>query len=121
MKLLRLTLRDYSLLEAFTAEQALLTFIDHDYKIDLLVADLSLPTKSGAQVALHLRSKIPDLPVILTSGYPVGNWSARDSSDLRRLDGSPVAVLQKPFDSSALLDSICELTGWPEAAKARAE
>jgi len=120
MKLLRHTLRDYRLIEATSAEEALLLFIDHEYQVDLLVADLTLPTKSGAQVAFHMRSKIPRLPVILTSGYPVSNWSERDSSDLRRLAEMPVAVLQKPFAGYKLLALICELTGWPPAKKASA-
>ena len=120
MKLLRHTLRDYRLIEATSAEEALLLFIDHEYQVDLLVADLTLPTKSGAQVAFHMRSKIPELPVILTSGYPVSNWSERDSSDLRRLAEMPVAVLQKPFAGYKLLALICELTGWPPAKKASA-
>jgi CheY-like chemotaxis protein len=119
MKLLRHTLRDYRLIEATTAEEALLLFIDHDYLVDLLVADLTLPTKSGAQVAIHLRSKISDLPVILTSGYPTSSWSDRDSADLRRLGEISVAVLQKPFGGHKLLDLICDLTGWPQAWKAR--
>ena len=118
MKLLRHTLKDYRMIEATTAEEALMLFIDHDYLIDLLVADLTLPTKSGAQVALHLRSKIPDLPVILTSGYPVSGWKERDSADLRRL-GQPVAVLQKPFTGHQLLDAIGDLTGCPPDWKAK--
>jgi CheY-like chemotaxis protein len=119
MKLLRHTLRDYRLIEATTAEEALLLFIDHDYRVDLVVADLSLPARSGIQAALHLRSKIPDLPVILTSGYPRSAWSDRDSADLRKLGEVSVAVLQKPFASHKLLDLICDLTGWPPVWEAR--
>ena len=118
MKLLRHTLKDYRMIEATTAEEALMLFIDHDYLIDLLVADLTLPRKSGAQVAVHFRSKIPDLPVILTSGYPVSGWKERDSADLRRL-GQPVAVLQKPFTGHQLLDAIGDLTGCPPDWKAK--
>ena len=119
MKLLRHTLRDYRLIEAATAEEALLLFIDHDYHVDLLVADLTGPQKSGVQVALHFRSKIPDLPVILTSGYAVSDWSGRDSADLRRLGEVSVAILQKPFSGHKLLDLICDLTGWPQVWTAR--
>jgi len=118
MKLLRHALRDCRVIEAATAEEALLLFIDHDYLVDVLVADLMLPSKSGAQVALHFRSRIPDLPVILTSGYPVSSWTERDSADLRRL-GQPVAVLQKPFTGHELLDAIGDLTGCPPGWKAR--
>jgi CheY-like chemotaxis protein len=119
MKLLRYTLRDYRLLEATSAEEALRLFIAHDYGVDLLVADLTLPTKSGIQVALHLRSKVPDLPVILTSGYSPANWSERDCADFRRLGEVSLAVLQKPFVGNKLLDAICDLTGSPEVLKAR--
>jgi CheY-like chemotaxis protein len=119
MKLLRDTLTDYRLIEAATAEEALMLFIDEDYLVDLLIADLRLPGKSGAQVAIHLRSKIPDLPVILTSGYPISGRSDRDSADLRKLGKISVAVIQKPFAGSELLDLIGDLTGWPLGRKAR--
>jgi CheY-like chemotaxis protein len=119
MKLLRHTLKDYRLIEATTAEEALLFFIHLDNRVDMLVADLTVPRMSGVEVALHLRSKTPDLPVILTSGYPVSNWSERDCADLRKLGETSVAVLQKPFAAHKLLDAICALTGWPLAWKAR--
>ena len=55
MMVLRLMLEEYSLIEASTAEQALRLFTDHGCKISLLVADVTLPTSSGIQVALLLR------------------------------------------------------------------
>jgi CheY-like chemotaxis protein len=119
MKLLRHTLTDYRLIEAATAEEALLLFTNEDYLVDLLVADLTLPASSGVQVALHLRSRNPDLPVILTSGYPASGWSERDSAGLRRLGESTVAVLQKPFSGHKLLNLIGDLTGRPLLWKAR--
>src|ERR1039457_1518937 len=74
MKLLLHMLKDYHVIEATKPEEALLHFIDLDYRVDLLVADLTLPRMSGIQVALHLRSKLPALPLILTSGVPVSGW-----------------------------------------------
>ena len=71
MMVLRLMLETYSLIEASNAEQAIRLFTDHGRKIDLLVADVTLPTSSGIQVAMLLHLEIPDLPVILTSGYPL--------------------------------------------------
>jgi CheY-like chemotaxis protein len=109
MMVLRLMLEPYSLIEASNAEQALRLFTGHGCKIDLLVADLTLPRSSGIQVALLLRSKIPTLPVILTSGYPVSGWSDRDSDDLKRLGSRSVAILQKPFQAEALLDAVRDL------------
>ena len=83
IKLLRHVLK-YELIEATTAEQALRLFIGRDRQIDLLVADVSLPTSSGIQVALLLRLALPNLPVILASGYPVSAWSDRDFADMER-------------------------------------
>jgi CheY-like chemotaxis protein len=113
VKLLRHVLKEYALIEATTAEQALRSFINHGRKIDLLLVDLTLPTISGIQVALLLRSEIPNLPVILTSGYAVRDWSEQDSGDLDRIGSTSVAILQKPFQPQVLLNSVCELIGAP--------
>jgi two-component system, cell cycle sensor histidine kinase and response regulator CckA len=118
MMILRLMLEQYNVIEASTAEQALRLFTDVDRKIDLLVADVTLPTSSGIQVALLLRSEVPDLPVILTSGYPVSAWNDRDSADLERLGSNSVAILQKPFPSKALSDAVRELIGTAPAEAA---
>jgi CheY-like chemotaxis protein len=119
MTVLRVTLEQYSLVEASTAEQALRLFTESARKIDLLIADVTLPTSSGIQVALLLRSNIPNLPVILTSGYPVGAWSDRDSADLERLGSRSVAILQKPFQFQGLLKAVCDLTGTVLSEKTR--
>ena len=110
MMVLRLMLETYSLIEASTAEQAIHLFTDHGRKIDLLVADVTLPTSSGIQVALLLRIEIPDLPVILTSGYPVNDWSDGDLADLGRLGANSVAILPKPFQGEVLSNAVRELT-----------
>jgi len=68
--------KQYIVLEATTAEEARRLFVEHGQAIDLLVADLTLPTSSGTEVAVSLRSLAPSLPVILTSGYPLNAWSA---------------------------------------------
>jgi CheY-like chemotaxis protein len=111
MMFLRLMLEQYSLIEASTAEEALRLFTDHGRRIDLLVADVTLPTSSGIQVALLLRREIPDLPVILTSGYPVHDWRDGDLADLGRLGANSVAILPKPFHGNALSDAVRELIG----------
>jgi CheY-like chemotaxis protein len=111
--------RHYNVIKATTAEQALRVFIEHGRQVDLLVADLSLAQSSGIQVALLLRSVIPALPVVLTSGYPVDAWCERDSADLDRLGPNSVVVLQKPFPSQALLKTIRALIGEPQTELAR--
>jgi CheY-like chemotaxis protein len=119
MKLLRSILSRYGLLEATRGDEALLLFIDHDHQVDLLIADVTIPKRSGVQVALLLRSKLPGLPVILTCGYPVGAWSDRDSADLKRLGSHLVTILEKPFRAQALLKAVSELVGAPPTERVR--
>jgi two-component system cell cycle sensor histidine kinase/response regulator CckA len=111
MMFLRLMLEQYSLIEAGTAEEALRLFTDHGRRIDLLVADVTLATSSGIQVGLLLRLEIPDLPVILTSVYPVHDWSDGDLADLGRLGANSVAILPKPFQGRVLSNAVHELIG----------
>jgi len=114
MRLLRQMLKQYSLLEASTPEQAFLAFEENNRTIGLLIADASLPTSSGIQVALLPREKEPELPVILTSQSPVCSWSGQDSSDLSKLDPDLVIILQKPFQTRILLESVRSLIGSPQ-------
>jgi CheY-like chemotaxis protein len=83
MKFLRQMLKGYNVVEATGAVEALMLFIDLNYPVDLLLAGLTLPRMSGIQVAQLVRSKLPALPVILTSGHPVDAWSNRDSANLQ--------------------------------------
>ena len=106
MRVLRMMLEQYTLIEATTGEQALGLFAEHGRKVNLLITHLTLPRSSGIQVALLFRSRTPDLPVILTTGYPISAWSDRDSADLERL-GS-VAILSKPFQVQSLWKAVRE-------------
>jgi response regulator RpfG family c-di-GMP phosphodiesterase len=110
-KALHRALKSHTLLEANTAEQALQLFRDNAREIDLMLADVTLETSAGIQVALILRSEIPDLPVILTSTLPVGRWNDRDSSDLRRLGWRSLAILQEPVPAKMLTNTVLELIG----------
>ena len=118
MMLLRFILEQYSLIEASNAEEAIRLFSAPGSQVDLLVADLKLPTSSGIQVAILLRSEVSDLPVILISGYPVSAWSDRDSDDLVRLGSRSVTILSKPFQAQELSHAVRELLA-PGAEKTR--
>jgi CheY-like chemotaxis protein len=111
MEFLREVLKPYTVIEATNAEQAIRLFTRHGRHVDLLVSDVTLPKSSGIQVALLLRLEAPDLPVILTSGYPVSDWTGRDYTDLQRLGASSVALLPKPFQIRDLLLKVGELVG----------
>jgi CheY-like chemotaxis protein len=107
LKSLRRTLDQYTLIEATTAEQALRLFVDNGRYVDLLLIDVSAGS-AGLRVAMFLRSEIRNLPVVVMAGYPVDNWSARDSVDLQRL-GANSTVLNKPFHPNALAKLVQDL------------
>ena len=118
MSLMRLILKPlgHKLLEATTAEEALGRFAESDRNVDLLMADVNLPMSSGPRVALKLRSALPRLRIILTSGYPPGMWNDQDNADYNELPSDCVMTLQKPFLPAALLDSVHQSIG--DASKA---
>lgn len=67
---------------------------------DLILLDLQLPEGSGVDVIREVRSRDPDLPVIIITGYP--------DSDLmhRALKYSPLLVMEKPVDLNALMNAV---------------
>ena len=65
--------------------------------IDLLLTDLVLPGGNGLEVAKRVRASYPGIPVLFMSGYSESVFSG----------GEPVEhLLQKPFSSHTLLDTI---------------
>jgi CheY-like chemotaxis protein len=101
----------YHVLESAGGEEAVRQFRDFGRRIDLLIADVSMPGISGIQVASQLRRELPDLQVILTSGYPPSAWSARDCRYLLELGSDSVSILLKPFPARILLNTISQLLG----------
>jgi CheY-like chemotaxis protein len=72
--------------------------------LDLLVTDLNMPEMSGEDLIHALQAEQPDLPVVVITGSaPFGGLEA-----LRRQGGGhgPFALLHKPIDYPALLDTL---------------
>jgi DNA-binding response OmpR family regulator len=114
---LRLVLQGYFVVSTSTAENALCKFIEYGRRFDLLISDVMLPISSGVHVALILRSELPTLKIILTSGYPLSMWSDQDGDDLQRLGKDSVTLLMKPFSPKALLNSVRALIGPAEQSE----
>ena len=106
-----LTRHGYTVLEALSPDEAVRQFSNSDRQIDLFIADVSLPGVSGVHIAVLLRSELPDLRVILTSGYPSNAWNSRDTGYLRRLGSDSVDILLKPFAPETLLNAIRGMIG----------
>ncbi|MDQ1604825.1 MAG: two-component system, cell cycle sensor histidine kinase and response regulator CckA [Actinomycetota bacterium] len=82
---------------AGSAEEALLLL--SDVRPDLLVSDMSLPGMSGADLAVRLRELLPDVPVLLMSGYAPQTKPAALGDDHS-------AVMVKPFSGADLVARI---------------
>ncbi len=123
-KLLKLVCRllqrhGYRTLEAGNADEALRLFHENHGEIDLFIVDICLPASSGIQVAIDLRVDLPDLSILLVSGYPQNAWSIKDSALFRALGPHLVSILQKPFTPQILIDRVDGLIGTapPEVAR----
>jgi CheY-like chemotaxis protein len=106
-------LPQYRLLEANTAEEALALFLDNGQQIDLLIASVTLHKSSGIEVALLLRSRIHNLPVILTSKRPASTWNSHHTASWKRLGSRFVVILESPFQDMLLSATVRHLLGMP--------
>jgi DNA-binding response OmpR family regulator len=87
-------------------------------RVNLLLVDVCLEAGSGIQVAVDLRRDLPDLPILLVSGYPTNSWSDQDSMLFKKLAGHSVRILQKPFTPRSLMATINEMIGAAEIERA---
>jgi CheY-like chemotaxis protein len=91
----------YVVLAANGYDQALRLFTESAANIDLLLTDVSLPIKTGVDLARTLLQLKPELKVLFTSGW-VGSTVLRSAGypQLERL------FLPKPFAASDLIESV---------------
>jgi two-component system, cell cycle sensor histidine kinase and response regulator CckA len=90
----------YVVLEAKDGEHAMALAAAYESPIDLLLTDLRMPRKSGADTASALRERRPTIKVIYMSGY-VDNSLIR-SETLMSAEG----IIEKPITPDVLLQRI---------------
>jgi CheY-like chemotaxis protein len=73
----------YRVLKANVASEAVLIFERNAAEIDLLLADVQMPSLSGPELAVRLRQRSPELPVVFMTGCTE--------------NCAPPGALQKPF------------------------
>jgi CheY-like chemotaxis protein len=91
--------------EAESAEAALILTKTFEDPIDLLLTDVVLPGIDGRELAAHIRRERPNTRVLFMSGYARGLGSSDG-----RLDAG-VHLLEKPFTAQALLTKMRQLLG----------
>ena len=80
---------------------AALRLLEDGAKIDLVFSDIVMPGPiDGVGLAREIRSRYPDLPVVLTTGY----------SDAAQAAPPNLRILRKPFDTDALREFIQNLS-----------
>jgi two-component system cell cycle sensor histidine kinase/response regulator CckA len=92
----------YHVLEADSAEGALIVANEFRGTIALLLSDVVMAEMSGPQLASTLQSAFPDLRVLLVSG-------TAHESVVDELSPGTSAFLSKPFRPSQLIDTVREL------------
>ena len=85
----------YQVLVASDGKRAL-TIAEQTEKIDLLLSDVVMPEMSGVELAKALKSKRPEIRIMLTSAYPQGTL----------LIDSGWHFIPKPFFPQRLLDEV---------------
>lgn len=91
----------YGVTRAASAADALGT-IANGRSVDVVLSDIMMPGgMSGVQLAREIRRRRPDMPVVLTTGYP--------GTDARRAEAEGIPLVPKPFrleDLAAMLGSV---------------
>jgi len=86
----------YATIYRDSAEEAL-SLLEDGAKIDLVFSDIVMPGAiDGVGLAREIRSRYPNLPVFLTTGY----------SDAAQAAPPDLRILRKPFDTDTLRDFV---------------
>lgn len=94
----------HEVFSAANGTDALSTYETHKESIGIVLTDVQMPDITGHELAIQLRSKSPNLPIVLVSGY-AQDQLAEDTN----LEG--IFYLQKPFNKAALQDTINNVLG----------
>jgi PAS domain S-box-containing protein len=92
----------YTVTEAGSAAKAL-DLIEHGLTPDFIMTDHLMPGMNGTDFARIIRQRLPDVPVLIVSGYAE---TAGIAADLPRLN--------KPFRRKELAARLCEMLGASE-------
>jgi DNA-binding response OmpR family regulator len=92
-----LTEGGFTVLEAHNGLEALLTSIQHQGAIDLLITDLEMPGMSGLELGWAFHKFRPSVNVLYVSGSPRETVGDQPPADC--------AFLAKPFAPDALMDA----------------
>jgi len=102
---LMLTRLGFSVIEAGDGVEAVEVFRQHHDEINCVVTDLTMPRMDGWETLTALRQIVPNIPVILASGYDEAQVMAGDHPEL------PQTFVGKPYKLKELSDAIRRAIG----------
>jgi PAS domain S-box-containing protein len=88
----------HAVFEAYSGQEAL-DILGREDSIDLVITDQAMPKMTGTELAKTIKSKWPDIPVLLATGY----------ADRVRGDDIGLPKLTKPYLQRDLLDAIVRM------------
>jgi two-component system cell cycle sensor histidine kinase/response regulator CckA len=100
----------YTTLAADSGERAIELWESHSRKVDLLFTDVFMPGMNGAELATKLRTQVPDLKVLFTSGF------GRDAVQSVLSPEQRTTFIEKPYSPSELATTIRSLLDPPQPA-----
>jgi len=92
----------FTVLTAGSGPEAVAVAGSHPGPIDLLLTDIVLPGADGHAIAERLKTKRPEMAVLLMSGYGQDRFAGENQS------GQSIDYLQKPFNAAALCAGVRE-------------
>ena len=95
----------FATVEARSAAETLVRIGPAGDGLAAAVIDLGLPDRQGYGVVSDVRTRCPVLPIVIASGQPDAELAHRFRGDAR------VTVLGKPYDGSALVDTLKRMIG----------
>jgi signal transduction histidine kinase/CheY-like chemotaxis protein len=105
----RLLQRDFDVLAATSAAQALAAF-EAQPNVDVVLTDVCMPDVGGIELAAELRRRKPRIGIVYMTGY------SDDEAISKEVDAGTARLVRKPFERAGLTHALEQACG-PGAAK----
>lgn len=93
----------YTILSATSGKEAIRIFEERHAEIDMVVLDMIMPEMGGKEIFYHLKKIVPDVKVLLASGYSL------EGQGKEMMAAGCSGFIQKPFDMDGLSNKILEI------------
>jgi DNA-binding response OmpR family regulator len=100
----------FEVVEAENAAEAVTRLADEAGAVGAAIIDVGLPDRPGDALAEELRTKWPDLPIVIASGRDTNEFAMRFNQDSR------ISVLGKPYTTDMLLGALSKIGVKPDGA-----